>query len=387
MKSITNSNKKLGLYIHIPFCEKKCSYCDFNSYENNSQLYEAYINAIIWQLNQYKLSLDDYVVDTIYIGGGTPSILPHKLLKKLIKAIKESCTISKMVEFTMEVNPASGLKKTLKKIKKYGVNRLSIGLQSADDTELSSLGRIHNLSDFETCYNTARQLGFNNISIDLMFSLPNQSLESFRKSLNYVISKNPEHISVYSLKVEENTPFYQIKDTLNLPDEDTDREMYELCVNKLSNDGYEQYEISNFAKAGYQSAHNLKYWNCQEYLGLGSGAHSYFTNKRFSFIPLPSQFIENIKNDEDITEDVYQVAPDQRVYEYIMLGFRLNRGIDTTHFSNFYKRDFEDMFKPQLEKYLKSGHIKKSGLNYHLTLDGMSISNYIISDFVDFKAE
>ena len=347
-------------------------------------LFEEYINALIWQLKQYKPSLQDYTVDTIYIGGGTPSVLPHKLLKKLIEAIKKNCNISNMAEFTMEVNPASGIKKTLQKIKKYGINRISIGLQSADDNELLELGRIHTKADFDACFNAAREVGFNNISVDLMFSLPNQTLENFDKSIDYVLSKKPEHISVYSLKVEENTPFYQKKDNLNLPDENTDRSMYEHAVNKLAKFGYDQYEISNFSKKGFQSAHNLKYWNCQEYLGLGVSAHSYFANKRFSFISSPELFIENIKTDNDITEDIYEVAPNQRVYEYIMLALRLNNGIDTIYFSNFYKNDFEEMFEKQINKYLKSGHMKKSGFNYYLTLDGMSISNYIISDFVDF---
>lgn len=277
--------KRLGLYFHIPFCLSKCAYCDFFSFvPSNEELITRYIDALITHMEDYRHAAEEYVVDSVFIGGGTPTCIPKDELLRLIRAIKKNFNITKNAEFTIEANPATVDLQSLKKFRRAGINRISIGLQTGDDNELKSLSRIHTRRQFEESYRTAREAGFENINIDLMFGIPGQTMESLMRNLRYLIRLNPEHISLYNLKIEPGTPFDLHRSELALPNEDDEADMYLAAVDFLRSNGYPQYEISNFSKNGCRCRHNLKYWTGGEYLGFGPSAHSYFSNNRFAFV-------------------------------------------------------------------------------------------------------
>jgi len=274
--------KKLGIYVHIPFCAHKCAYCDFFSVCDDS-LHTIYFKKLFNQIFLYSKYYKNRVIDSIFIGGGTPTLPDSKYIVHLISFIRKFYNISKDCEITIEANPATFDRDKLNMIKEAGVNRLSIGLQSANDTELAKLSRIHSLNDFEKSYYLARECGFDNINIDLMYALPDQTEEDLAYTLRKVLRYSPEHISFYGLKIEKGTPFFDNAYKLNIPNEDTQVQMYKNTCKLLEQNGYIHYEISNFALKGRECRHNLKYWNCDEYLGFGSAAHSFVGKKRYSF--------------------------------------------------------------------------------------------------------
>jgi oxygen-independent coproporphyrinogen-3 oxidase len=376
------NTKKLSLYIHIPFCEKKCDYCDFNSFDDQSEKMKDYVEALIAQIKEYSSSVKSYEIDTVYIGGGTPTFLPLPLLAKIIRTVKKCFYLSPSVEFTCEANPKSALAKTLITLKKEGVNRLSLGLQSADDEELKALGRIHTWQEFNTCFDDAKKAGFSNINVDIMFSLPGQTESVLQHTLARVIAKEPTHISCYSLTICKNTPFGQHVDNLNLPNEEEDRNLYQLCNDVLEDAGYHRYEISNFSQNGFSSRHNYKYWNCEEYLGLGAGAHSYFGQKRFSFPGELDTYITGVNTGTLKALDMMDVPYEESVGEYIMLRLRTTEGIDNSVFLSRFRFSFEETYRSLIDKFIASGHIKKEKGCFFLTLEGINISNYIISEFL-----
>lgn len=374
--------KKLSLYLHIPFCEKKCNYCDFNSYDDQKDKIGDYVEALLSQIKEYALSAKTYQVDTLYIGGGTPTLLPPALLTKILRTVKKCFTLDPTCEITCEANPKSALQKTLQTLKKEGVNRLSLGLQSADNEELKTLGRIHTYPEFCACLDEAKAVGFTNINVDVMFSLPHQTPEILRRTLDCVITKEPTHISCYSLTIADDTPFGRMKDTLSLPTEEEDRDLYQMCNDVLEAAGYHRYEISNFAKDGYESRHNFKYWNCEEYLGLGAEAHSYFGGKRFYFPELIDDFIGGMKSGTLQALDVMDIPYEESVGEYLMLRLRTTAGIEEEVFRSRFHFSFVDDYRPLIDKYVASGHMKEERGHFFLTLEGINISNYIISDFL-----
>ncbi len=381
--------KKLGLYIHIPFCEHKCDYCDFYSVTNFDD-YVRFTDTILLQMEDYAEKTGDYTVDTIYIGGGTPTVLPVKRMLEIIDGIYRNFNVSENVEFTMEANPATVNKKMLKKYFKAGVNRLSFGLQSAIDEELNALSRIHTFDDFVESYTMARDVGFENINIDIMYGIPGQTQRSLGYTLEQVCDLEPNHISLYGLKIEEGTPFFEKKDRLELPDEDTEFDMYNYAVEYLAFRGYWQYEISNFATDGYKCKHNLKYWNCQEYLGIGPGAHSYFMDQRFSYkrsVPMFMDALEYVDAGVDIMEENYTVTPQERIDEYIMLKLRLTDGINVNEFKYNFEKDFSTMFEKELKLYIDNGFMEFKNEHYYFTTKGMYVSNYILSTFLTFDSE
>jgi oxygen-independent coproporphyrinogen-3 oxidase len=377
--------KPLGIYIHLPFCESKCYYCDFVSYPDKEALQGKYTEALLRQMMEYAPYAKDYLVDTIYIGGGTPTCVDKRFLKIILEGIRAGFHVAPDAEITCEANPSSSLKPTLKALKEAGVNRLSFGLQSVIEEELSDLGRLHDFPDFVRAYRDARDLGFDNISVDIMFSLPKQTPEKLKNTLDAVISMGPEHVSAYSLKIEQGTKFYEWykEGLLEVPNDEEDRELYELCVSTLEQAGYHQYEISNFAKEGRESRHNLKYWNCEEYIGLGCNAHSYFGGKRFSFVPEIEVYLNQVLNGGKCIKELVEIPYEDVVNEYIMLKLRLNEGINDKVFQERFGFRFSVAFQPQIEKYMATGHMKKEGDNYALTLEGFNISNYIIADFIE----
>ncbi len=398
--------KKLGLYVHIPFCHAKCAYCDFYSQSGASDaLMQRYVDAVLLQMEDYSAAARNYIVDSVFIGGGTPTALPVDTMCELLAGIKRNFNVARGAEFTIEANPATVTLASLKKYRKMGVNRLSIGLQSAQADELAALSRIHTLEEFEASYKAARQAGFDNISVDIMYGIPLQTADSFARTLDYVTAIAPEHISVYGLKIEDGTPFARLRDTLILPDEDTEADMYLDCIYNLAARGYRQYEISNFARPGRECRHNLKYWNAEEYLGLGCAAHSYFNNMRFSMKRDMMLYIDSMEADmtkggmltgdgifmeeqhlkgAQPVDELYTLAPNERVGEYIMLRLRLTEGISSREFSTRFGLNFDALYGRRLQLYIDNGFMVYDGDRYFFTPKGMYVSNYILSTILDF---
>ena len=352
-------------------------------------------------MQEYSLPAKDYLIDSVFIGGGTPTSVGADRLLKIIKNIKNWFELSKNPEFTIEANPKTAGLKDLKKLYKAGVNRLSIGLQSADDRELRLLSRRHDYEDFMECYHNAREAGFTNISLDVMYAIPGQTLESFHDTLRKAVQLKPSHISAYGLKIEPGTLFHKNYEKIQkyLPSEDMEREMYFVCCELLKRNGYHQYEISNFARKGYECRHNLKYWTCCEYIGLGAGAHSYFSDCRFSFKKDIKEYLKNFSYDEtklsgvdmfdfekyNLFDEHTEIKPNERIGEYIMLGLRLKSGIDKNKFAQLFYLDFDNIYYQKIAPFIESGHIIKTNSGYAFSVEGMFVSNYILSRIVDFE--
>ena len=380
MKTIV-SDKKLGLYIHIPFCVQKCLYCDFCSYtQKNDDIINSYVNRVCDDIRAWGEKCGEYKVDTIYFGGGTPTLLPIGAFARITETLRKSFSVLPSAEVSCECNPATADLDYFHALRSLGVNRLSIGLQSVHDEELRALGRIHTYSDFLNTYDSARSAGFDNISADLMYGIPNQSLDSFRKTLETLISLAPEHISAYGLKIEEGTPFGKMKDSLILPGEDTEFEMYMLLTNLLADSGYAKYEISNFSHRGRESRHNIKYWKGEDYLGLGVSAHSYFDGIRFANSRDVNGYIEG----RDITESRMAIANSEKLSEFIMLRMRLSEGISHSEFKALFGMDFAQRYNDKLAPYIKNGFLVSNGENTFFSDKGFFVSNYILSDIIDF---
>ena len=373
--------KRLGLYIHIPFCLRKCNYCDFYSVAHSLEQEKAYINALCDHIEKESRLYKAYEFDTIYIGGGTPSILSPESIVEIAKAIEKCLNTTQGKEFSIELNPCSITKEKLQTYKRVGINRLSIGMQSAHDKELKCLGRLHTKKELERGFLLARECGFDNISIDLMFGLPNQSVEDFGKTVEYAVSLNPEHISAYGLKIEENTPFGRNVNSLSLPTEDEDYEMYMLLCNTLKQSGYEQYEISNFSKKGFRSRHNMKYWLCQEYVGFGPAAHSYFNGERYYYHNDINEYI--YKSRDKIIEDYKLGKPTEaeQMDEYVMLRLRLSDGIDEGEFEDAFGISFLSEYS-KIENFVKTGHVSHQNSKFSFTTEGFFVSNYILSEIL-----
>ncbi len=382
-------SNRLGLYIHIPFCRSKCAYCDFYSLTDRS-CQNRYIDALLLHMEDYAETAKKYSIDTVYIGGGTPSTLSAKAVIRLLNGVYSNFNVLREAEVTMEVNPATAGLRDLRAYRNIGINRLSIGMQSACDNELAALGRIHTYSDFTDCYKNARRAGFDNINADVMYGIPEQTPETLKLTLDALCDLDPEHVSVYGLKIEENTPFFERRDSLNLPDEDTEYEMYRGSCELLASRGYQHYEISNFAKPNRQCLHNLKYWFCREYLGLGPGAHSYFGGRRFSFkrdLQLYMDTLEQPSASYDITDENYPITPSERLGEYVMLQLRLCRGLNTRTFAEKFGVTFDSLYGKQVALYCENGFMEKKGDYVRFTDKGRYVSNYILSSMLDFSSD
>ena len=374
--------KDIGLYIHIPFCKKKCNYCDFVSFSDKDSLIEKYKEAIIKEIKNKDLS--KYKINTIYIGGGTPSILDSKCISDIINEVKEY--ISDNAEITIEINPGTADEEKLKKYKEIGINRLSIGLQSTDNEILKEIGRIHTFEEFLKIYSLARKLGFSNINVDLMLGLPSQTIEILEESVRKIIKLNPEHISIYSLILEENTKMWDMvnKGILKLPSEDIERKMYWKVKNMLENNGYIHYEISNFAKKGYESRHNSDCWEQKEYIGVGLAAHSYLNQIRFSNTSNLEEYINNINSgdfDKNITINETQTDEDTKK-EYMLLGLRKIDGVSISKYKNKFGENPVFSYRQELEKLVKENLLEIDGDNIKLTNKGLDLANLVWEEFV-----
>ena len=392
MINLINNEKaprKLGLYIHIPFCKTKCLYCDFCSFVSKDEAKrEEYVSALLREIE--ARGTKECLVDTIYFGGGTPSLLSVEQIDRILSRIRENFVVCEDIEVTLECNPSTrkrdvegavpyGDGKYFEELRRIGVNRLSIGIQSAIDGELKLIGRQHTFEEAKRTFLKARESGFDNISVDLMFGIPSQTIESLKISLSEFISLGAEHISIYSLQLEEGTPLYRMRDRYVLADDDTVADMYEAVVSSMKEAGYSHYEISNFAKGGKDSRHNSKYWVLDEYLGLGLSAHSDFSGKR----------IENTKDLQkyllgDWIENEIEIPISEREFEFIMLGLRTSRGISKSEFFSRFGIDFDEKYGEKIEKLEKLGYFCENGDFLALTEVGFEVSNCILAQILDF---
>ena len=382
------NKKELGIYIHIPFCKQKCNYCDFISYTNKCDKIESYIECLEKEID--KFDYRNYNVTTIYIGGGTPSYIDSKYIKQIMNSIYKKLQLEKNelkeVEITIEVNPGTVTKGKLQDYKDVGINRISIGLQCVQDRLLKILGRIHTFEDFINTYNLAKEVGFENINVDLMLGFPDQSIEDIKESLNQIIKLNPNHVSTYSLIVEEGTKiFNQIENNeLQLPDEELERNMYWYVKNTLELNGYNHYEISNFSKKGKESKHNMNCWNQEEYIGFGIAAHSYISNIRFSNTNNLEEYIKNITNNElekNIIIEEEQTLEDKK-REFMMLGFRKIEGVNISKFKEKFVDNPIFIYREKLNKLVEEGLIEIDLNNIRLTNKGIDFANLVFEEFV-----
>lgn len=377
--------EELGIYIHIPFCKQKCFYCDFCSFANKNEMQEKYVETVINEIKNITHK-EKYTVTTIYLGGGTPSILNPDYIKNILQEIKSSFEILDDAEITIEINPGTVNEEKLKRYKEYGINRLSIGLQSANDKILKKIGRIHDYKQFEETFFYARKCGFKNINVDLMIGLPTQAIEDVKQTLEKIIQKNPEHISVYSLIIEEGTIIEKLinENKLQLPDEETERIMYWTVVNELKENGYNQYEISNFSKKTYESKHNTNCWKQKQYIGLGTSAHSYLNKKRYSNTNNIEEYIKNIQ-ENNISKNITiheEQTEESTMNEYMLLGLRMIQGININEFKQKFKIDPTIKYKEILEKLQKENLIQITETSIKLTKQGIDFGNIVWEEFI-----
>ena len=388
--------KKIGIYIHIPFCKSKCKYCDFISYANCNDI-EEYIKCLIYEIDNYEekikfinkdnsINLKEISVNTIYFGGGTPSYIDEKYIEKILSKIKEKFIIEKDCEITIEINPGTINETKIKKYNEIGINRISIGLQSANNKLLNLIGRIHTYEEFLDTYNLCKKIGFTNINVDLMLALPNQTEDDLKDSLIKVINLNPTHISLYSLIIEENTELEKLINNGDLEkiEENIERKMYWNTKKILEKNGYFQYEISNYSKKNKESKHNMNCWNQEEYLAFGLAAHSYINNVRFSNIINMQDFIKNIKNNKIIENIQINEIQDKsiKMKEFMMIGFRKIKGISISEFERRFEINPLFYFRFEIEELVNKELIEVDLDNIKLTEKGLDFANIVFEKFV-----
>ena len=384
MPLFANKNKTpLGIYIHVPFCRSKCQYCDFYSVTTKEyKLLDGYQDAVCAHVKEAGALAPDYVVDTIYFGGGTPSFFGADGMVAILAAIRKTFRVSSTAEITFEANPDSVSDRLLRRLRSEGFNRVSLGIQCDDDEILKKLGRPHTYEQAVAAVKRIRKFRFKNLSLDLMYGLPGQSLQDWERTLTNVLKLQPEHISCYGLKVEEGTPLYRYHEFCNLADDDTQADMYLSAIEILRQHGYRQYEISNFCRKGMVSRHNLKYWNGDPYLGFGPNASSDFGGSRFTIIRDLQGYIDGIKHGGQVLQDIQEIAPRERAGEYLMMRLRTAAGIDPKVYERRYLLPFAPLEKCLMECKEKGLATKTFDGRWHLTPNGFLLSNSIISDLL-----
>ena len=379
--------RELELYIHIPFCVKKCAYCDFLSGPASNQQIEEYVQALIEEIRYYKEFVKKYEVSTVFWGGGTPSLLTGEQMKALMEALGQTFFIRQNAEITMEANPGTVTVEKLLACQKAGINRISFGLQSVNNEELKMLGRIHTYEEFLESYEAARKAGFQNINVDLISAIPKQTVSSWEQTLQTIISLQPEHISAYSLIVEEGTTFAKLygegcKLEHLLPTEEDERRMYERTEELLREAGYHRYEISNYAKEGYECQHNLGYWERKEYLGLGLGASSLIEETRFHNIDEMEEYLRDANNPILLRREQEKLDRQEQMEEFIFLGLRKIRGIQEEKFAERFGEDIWDCYGKNLERVIKEGLLEREEGVLRLTRKGIDVSNYVFYEIL-----
>ena len=369
---------RIGLYVHTPFCISKCKYCDFASFPSVGSIErDAYVDKLVLEIESYVGEKRE--VDSIFFGGGTPSLLTAQQIKRIVTKIKNTFDISPDCEFTVEVNPKTVDKDKLAIYKELGVNRISIGMQSVHEKELKFLGRIHSFEEFVECYELVRESGISNVNVDVMYGIPHQTKTSFLRTLERVIELSVEHVSVYGLIIEPGTPFYESRDSLPLPSEDDEVSMYYTACDTFRKNGYTHYEISNYSKPGYECRHNLKYWENKEFIGVGLAAYSYLGNKRYGNT---RNFNEYLSSDYVKYRTVDLIDRDGEKFEYVMMHLRTSGGIPKDQYRELFGVDFDIEAGERMKKYVDAGYIECLPDRIRLTESGFYLSNTIISDLV-----
>lgn len=378
--------KKLGIYIHIPFCASKCGYCDFYSLAGCDKLMPKYHNALLQHIRESAPQLQQYYTDSVYFGGGTPSYYGARRICDVFNAVKRSGLVYKSAEVTVEVNPDSVRYHDLAALRSEGVNRLSIGAQCADDDLLKLVGRRHNWKQVQQTVKSARSAGFDNLSLDLIYGLPSQTREDWTATLNRALELEPEHLSCYGLKLEAGTPMYSYVGSPLLPDDDVQADMYLYAAETLERYGYKQYEISNFAKPGKESRHNLKYWLLQDYMGFGPGAHSCAGGVRYSYVKDLQKYISGVQTGDTIIDEYERIGLLDRAAEYLMLGMRTVRGISPGEYHRIYRSEFTPL-EELLREYERKGWAVNEEGRWHFTPSGFLLSNLLIGLLLDKQGE
>lgn len=386
---MTAGEKELELYVHIPFCVQKCLYCDFLSMPVDESVRRHYVNQLIEEIEQKAENYKAYQVTSLFFGGGTPSILSETQITEMMEALQKNFSIKSDAEITIECNPGTLTRQKIAEYKASGINRISLGLQSAKNQELKKLGRIHTFEEFLHNYDLVRKSGFDNVNVDVMSALPGQTVSDWEYTLKEVISLRPEHISAYSLIIEEGTPFYQSyaadeqrreegEEPLFLPDEETERAMYRLTGELLLEKGYERYEISNYAKKGRECRHNIGYWTRKNYLGLGLGSASLVENVRFSNTSDLKEYLNGMfkPQEKEVLERKEQME------EFAFLGLRMMEGISRKRFAQIFGVEIEAVYGDVIQRMTKLGLLKQQTGNIFLTEEGISVSNYVMSEFL-----
>ncbi len=381
-----SADKPLGLYLHIPFCKQKCAYCDFYSLSGREDQMDAYTAALCAHLAETAPFAAGHRADTVYFGGGTPSYLGGRRLIRLLKTVQKKYRLTRDAEITLEANPDSaGDWKELRALRRCGFNRLSLGMQSACGEELRAVGRVHTPDQTAAAVEAARRAGFANLSLDLIYGLPGQTLERWKENLSAAADLGPEHLSCYGLKVEEGTPLYARREEAALPGDDLQADMYLWTVSFLESRGYAQYEISNFARPGFASRHNLKYWTLQEYAGFGPGAHSDFGGVRYAYARDLEGYLRGVADHSPMLSECERIPPLDRDTEWLMLGLRTVRGLDPGAFERRFRRRFS-CFLPFLKTCEAAGYAVEEAGRWRLTPEGFLVSNQIIGGMLDALA-
>lgn len=374
----------IGLYLHIPYCLHKCGYCDFNSHNINEAEMASYVRALLSEMEHYAKAAADRRVDTIFFGGGTPTTLPFTDLARILETCRRHFQVDSQAEITCEANPATIPQSDLRELREAGFNRLSIGVQSFDPNELKRLERVHSVDEVYLTVERARQAGFDNLSLDLMYALPGQTVERWQDNLQKAIALQPDHISAYNLTIEPDTVFYkqQAQGLLTMPPDDFQRELFEITIDTLTGAGYEHYEISNYAKPGKQSRHNLNYWVDGEFLGLGAGASSFFNGDRYKNTNLPARYIARINETQTAVESCETPDRRQRMGEAVMLGLRLRAGFPLAAFEQQFGISFHDAFGDTVTRLEKMELLELYDGRAALTREGLFVADSVIIEFI-----
>lgn len=373
--------REIGLYIHIPFCKRKCYYCDFNSYAGYDYLFDDYIRALLMEIESN--STKDYNVVSVYIGGGTPNLLPPSYIEKILKSVFKNYKILDGCEITIEMNPGLITEEKLKIYKDNGINRVSIGLQAFQNRLLKYIGRIHTVEEFFGNYELVKKF-FDNINIDLMYAFPTQTFKEWQETLKEVVKLQPTHVSTYSLILEPNTSFYRLYEKGQLPivDEEEELKMYHWGIEFLKEKGYHHYEISNFALPTFECRHNILYWECKNYLGFGAGAHSYMADVRYSNIENIKDYIKSILERKSAVKEKIKLTKQDRMAEFMFLGMRMTKGVCDKDFKKRFGISLFEFYKKVIQKYLKEGLIEIDNECVKLTERGIDVSNVIFEEFL-----
>ena len=379
--------RRLGLYLHIPFCRQKCDYCDFYSLAGNQDRMEDYLKALTLHLEEVAPRTEGFTVDSVYIGGGTPSVFGEERLKQLLKTVDKRYHLDRRCETTVEVNPDSVTPRLLKLLRKAGANRISMGVQSCHDEELALINRPHTFAQAQTAVEMIRGAGFANLNLDLIFGLPSQTMTGWQESVEAVLALEPEHLSLYGLTLEERTPLWQRREQLTLADGDQQADMYLWAVERLAQAGYDQYEISNFAREGKRSRHNLKYWMSREYVGFGPGAHSDFGGRRYSYVRDLERYIDGMLSGGKIVDASELIPFEERGYEYLMLRLRTATGIDGVEYNRTFRMNFEPLEKLLCQYRDRGWAVQEESGRWHFTPRGFLLSNQLIGELLEAQEE